>query len=69
MLPLVIVKHKQGRKPALRLAGTLRVAADNLDPIGVDRVGIVQLEVDIFDDERPNIVTEAVGIEVPLTCL
>lgn len=32
----------------------------------MDLVRVVELEVDILDNERPNIVAEAVGIEVSL---
>jgi hypothetical protein len=51
---------------ALGFTGALRVTADNLDSIGVDLVRVVELEVDILDNESPNVVTEAVGIEVTL---
>lgn len=50
----------------LWLTRTLRVTADDLDSIGVNLVRVVELEVDVLDDEGPNIVTEAVGIEVAL---
>jgi hypothetical protein len=32
----------------------------------VDLVGVVELEVDVFDDECPDIVAEAVRIEMSL---
>jgi hypothetical protein len=34
----------------------------NLDFVGVQVIGVVELEGDILDDEGPNVVTEAVGI-------
>jgi len=69
MLLLVTVKHELGQRAALGLAGTLRVTANDLDSVGVNRVRIIQLKVDILDDEGPNVVTESVGIEVSLKCL
>jgi hypothetical protein len=51
---------------ALGFAGTLRVTADDLDSVGVDLVRVVELEVDILNDERPNVVAETVGVEVAL---
>jgi hypothetical protein len=51
---------------ALGLAGTLRVATNNLDAVGVNLVGVVQLKVDVLDDEGPYVVAKAVGIEVSL---
>ena len=63
------MKHKLGQGLILGLARTLRVAANNLNPVGVNCVGIVQLKVDILDNEGPNVVTESVGIEMSLECL
>ena len=56
----------KARDSALDLAWTLRVTADDLDPVGVHLVRVVKLEVDILDNERPNVVAETVGIEVAL---
>jgi hypothetical protein len=67
--PAVIFSNVEAQaKPdsALDFAGALRVTADNLDSVGVDLVRVVELEVDILDNEGPNVVTEAVGIEVAL---
>ena len=50
----------------LSFAGSLRVAADNLDAVGMDLLVVVQLEVDVLDDEGPDIVAESVGIEMSL---
>lgn len=52
--------------PALGLAWALRVTANNLDPVGVDLIRVVKLEVDILDNERPDVVAEAVGIQMSL---
>lgn len=52
--------------PPLCLARALRVAADNFDPIGMYLVRVVELEIDIFDNESPHIVAEAVRIEMSL---
>ncbi len=46
----------------LCLSRLLAVAADDLDPIGVDRLRILHLEVHILDQERPDLVAEAVGM-------
>jgi hypothetical protein len=51
---------------SLSLTRTFRVAADNLNTVGVDLVRVVELEVYVFDDECPDIVAEAVGIEMSL---
>ena len=50
----------------LGLARTLRVTGDDLHAVGMDLMGVVQLEVDILDDEGPYVVAEAVGIEMSL---
>lgn len=51
---------------ALSLAWTFCVTADYLDPVGVHLIRVVELEVDILDDEGPDIVAKAVGIQVAL---
>jgi hypothetical protein len=53
-------------KQGLCFAGALRVAAHDLDTVGVDLAVVVELEVDFLDDEGPDVVAEAVGIEVAL---
>lgn len=50
----------------LLLTRLLGVAAHDLDLIRCDIILIVQLEVDILDEERPDFVAEAVGIEMAL---
>ena len=37
--------------------------ADDLDLVRLDGSIVVQLEIDIFDEEGPDIVAEAVGIK------
>lgn len=44
----------------------LALASNDLDFLGFNIVGIIQLELDVLDDERPDLVTEAVGVEVSL---
>lgn len=44
----------------------LRVAGYDLDAVGVDRVRVVELEVDVFDDEGPYVIAEAVCIQMAL---
>jgi hypothetical protein len=45
----------------------LAVAANDLDLIGMDRLaGVIHLEGDILDQESPDLVAKAVGIEMTL---
>ena len=44
----------------------LRVAAYNFDLVRLHCVLIVQLEVDVFDKKRPDIITEAISIKMAL---
>jgi len=57
--------HKQ---PADKLgfARSLVAAADNLDLFGLDLGLVLQLEFDIFDQERPHLITEAICVQVAL---
>ena len=52
--------------PSLLIPRLLRVAAHNLDLLRRDIVLVVELEVDILDEERPDFVAEAVGIQMTL---
>ena len=52
--------------PSLLLPWLLRIAAHNLDLVRRDIVLVVELEVDILDEERPDFVAEAVGIQMTL---
>lgn len=45
---------------------SLRIAADDFDSIGLYSVLIVELEVDIFDKEGPDFITESIGVQVTL---
>lgn len=54
------------RNVPLLLPRLLRIAAHNLDLLGCDIVLIIELEVDILDEERPDFVAEAVGIQMTL---
>jgi hypothetical protein len=51
---------------ALDLPGALCVTGDNLDAFRVDSASVVEFEVDILDNEGPDIVAEAVGVEMAL---
>ena len=53
-------------QPRLLLPRLLRIAAHDLDLLRRDIVLIVELEVDVFDEERPDLVAEAVGIQMAL---
>lgn len=52
--------------PTSRLPGPLGVAADDLDLVCLYRVLVVQFEVDILDQECPDFIAEAVGIQMTL---
>lgn len=56
----------RSRTVPLLLPRLLRIAAHNLDLLRRDIVLIVELEVDVFDKERPDFVAEAVGIQMTL---
>ena len=45
---------------------TFRVTADDLDLICREFSIVVALELDVFDEESPNIVTESIGLKVAL---
>lgn len=49
---------------SLRLLFAL--ARNDFDLLGFNAVRIVQFELDVLDDERPDLIAEAVGVEVPL---
>ena len=54
-------------KPAtLGLSRPLAIATHNLHLVRRNSGLIIQLEVDIFDKEGPNLIAEAIGIEVAL---
>ena len=55
-----------GRLISLLLSRLLSIAADYFDLIGLNIVLIIKLEVDILDQERPDFITESVGIQVAL---
>lgn len=40
--------------------------ADNSDLLNLDRRRVVELELDILENEGPNVVTETVGIKMTL---
>ena len=44
----------------------LALAGNDLNPLCLNRVGIIELELDVLDDERPDFVAEAVCVEVSL---
>lgn len=44
----------------------LALAGDDLDSLGLDVVRVVQLELDVLDNEGPDLVAEAVGVEMSL---
>ena len=50
----------------LDLAWSFGIAANNLDLVRMDHIRVIEFEVDIFDDERPNLVAEPVGIQMSL---
>jgi hypothetical protein len=50
--------------PSLSLL--LALAGNDFDPLRLNSVGIIKLELNILDNERPDFVAEAVGVEVSL---
>jgi hypothetical protein len=50
----------------LSLGLLLALAGNDLDPLCLDGVCVIKLELNILDNERPNFVAEAVGVEVSL---
>ena len=48
------------------LTGSLRIARHNLDLVGKELGRSVSLELDILDQERPDIVAESVRLEMTL---
>jgi hypothetical protein len=50
--------------PSLSLL--LALAGNDLNSLRLNRVGIIKLELNVLDDERPDFVAEAVGVEVSL---
>ena len=58
-------KAEQGLQD-LNLARSLAVAANDLDPVRRHLVLILKLDCQILNLERPDIVTESVGIQVTL---
>lgn len=47
---------------------TFRIATDDLNAVGVDLVGIIELEVNILDNEGPDVIAEAVCVKMSLEC-
>lgn len=44
----------------------LALARNDFDSIRLDCMGIIQLKIDVFDDECPDLVTESVGVKMSL---
>lgn len=56
--------ENEDTKASLLILGSLLVChADDLHFVGLDGAVVVELEVDVFDQEGPDIVAEAVGVE------
>lgn len=58
-------RRRRPGKPLLSL-GLLRVAAHDLDLLGRDGRTTFELEVDVLEEERPDLVAEPVRVEAPL---
>ena len=60
--------HATPVRPLRALARLLRVAADDLDFVGLYRLGtvVVHFKCDIFDQECPHLVAESVRVETSL---
>jgi hypothetical protein len=44
----------------------LALTGNDLDSLGLDIVRVIQLELDVLDNEGPDLVAEAVGVEMSL---
>lgn len=59
-----VAKWSSRRHNLLPLAWALRIAAHNLDLVGDDRLSaVLHLELDVLDQESPDLVAESVGVE------
>jgi len=52
--------------PFLLLSRLLRIAAHDLDLVRLNSILIVELKVNVFDQERPDFIAKAVGIQMAL---
>lgn len=43
-----------------------QLTADNPNFINLDSLRVIKLELDVFEDERPDVVTEAISVEMAL---
>ena len=64
--PILANKGKDNLQESGALRLVLGLTADNLDLINFNLLRIVELELDVFDDEGPHFVAEAVGVEMSL---
>jgi hypothetical protein len=53
---------QSGDNQCLGFTGFLCIHRDDLDSVRVQAGGVVELECDVFDDEGPHLVAEAVGV-------
>lgn len=68
-LSTVSVRHSRRSKLSLGITRLLRITAHDLDFVGGDIALIVKLEGDILDKKGPDIVAEAICIQVTLQVL
>lgn len=54
------------RHPSLLLPRLLRIAAHNLNLLRRNVILIIELEIDVLDEERPDLVAEPVGVQMTL---
>ena len=59
-------KRRDSGYLALDFTRAFAAACDDLDPFGLYLLGVIKFEGDVLDDEGPDIVTEAVGIQMAL---
>jgi len=57
-----------GIHSSLWVTRPLRIAAHNLNFLGLNIALVIQPEVDILDQECPDLVAESIGIQVALDC-
>lgn len=51
---------------SLWITWLLRIAAHDFDFLGLHVVLVVKLEVDVFDEESPDVIAETIGIQMAL---
>ena len=62
-----LAQVRYSHRPNLGLSRSLRIAAHDFDLLSMDRVLVVKLEVDVFNQKSPYFIAEPVGIQMTLS--